>query len=348
MQTDESLEKLRSAEPTWDDLREQRVLGRVVEAQRLRSARMRLARTMGAALAGVAVVLVLAASLWRPADPPSRIVATTPHSPESSGSSLALADGSEVALSAGAEVEIREQSEQRVVVDQGAGEARYDVRPNRARSFVVQLGRVEVVVVGTRFRLAWAGEWVRVHVEQGRVRVNDGERQVELAAGEELRVLAVREGEPEARTHEPEAPADADEAVAEPRLPRVRSAPSVPSVTALLAAADAARESERLGEAARALGQIAALHAADPRVPSALFTLGRVERSRGRHAAAASAFERCLQRAPRGPLAEDAMAEAAASWAAAGNQDKARAGAGRYLETFPGRSHTARMRRLVE
>ncbi len=349
-ENDKTRKALGSAQPPWDELREQRVLVRVVEAQRRDAVRRRVAGGLAAVGAVVVVgALGLTASLWSPAEPPARIVGTAPRRPAASGSSLALADGSEAILSAGASVQVREQSEDRVALDQSAGEVLYDVRPNRARSFVVRLGKVEVLVVGTRFRLAWAGEWVRVHVEHGRVRVDDGARRVELTAGEEMRVLATSEGPSAAQTRAPDpSPDPLEDATGEASLPRVRSVPSVPSVESLLASADAARGAGRLAEAANALGRIATFHAGDPRVTSALFTLGRVERSRGRSAAAAAAFERCWRRSPRGPLAEDAIAEAATSWAFAGDAAKARSISARYLESFPRGTHAARMRALSD
>ena len=83
-------------------------------------------------------------------------------------------------------------------------------------------------------------------------------------------------------------------------------------------------------------------------VARALFTLGRVERSRGRHAAAAEAFARCYKVAPHGSLAEDAVAEEAASWKSAGDNARAKMAAKRYLDLHPAGAHAARMLPLVE
>jgi TolA-binding protein len=86
----------------------------------------------------------------------------------------------------------------------------------------------------------------------------------------------------------------------------------------------------------------------DPRAYSASFQLGKVQRGRGLHAAAAQAFASCVRRAPKGALAEDARAEAAASFSAAGQDDKARKAAEAYLAQYPAGTHAERMRQLLK
>jgi transmembrane sensor len=120
-----------------------------------------------------------------------------------------------------------------------------------------------------------------------------------------------------------------------------------PGIDALLAEADAARAEGRLDDASRALASIAAEFPRDDRAPSALFTLGRIERRRGRPLDAAEAFSRCAELAPRGPLAEDALAEAARAYADGGNAARAQALAARYLATHPEGTYAARMRALL-
>ena len=81
---------------------------------------------------------------------------------------------------------------------------------------------------------------------------------------------------------------------------------------------------------------------------SAQFTLGKVERARGRHAAAAQAFYRCVKQAPNPSMGEDALAEAALSWHAAGNSEKAEAVAHIYLDRYPKGMYVVKIRRVVE
>ena len=122
----------------------------------------------------------------------------------------------------------------------------------------------------------------------------------------------------------------------------------VPSAAALEAQADDARSAGDNGQAAAALERLVALHPRDPRVPGALFTLGRVERARGMVGASARAFERCFAVAPGGPLAQDAIIEAAQAWSSAGNDDAARQDATKYLRRWPQGAAADRMRTISQ
>jgi transmembrane sensor len=317
----------RSMEPEWNDLREQRVLARVQDAKRLRLARP--PRT--AYLIAVAVVFLL--GLVGIAT--YRLRSKTIDAPVATGSAepkMILADGSEVALVKDAQVKIEEQGEELVRVMQSSGEARYDVRPNPKRRFAVRAGDVTVRVLGTAFSVTVANDKVKVHVLRGRVEVDGGGKTTELSIGETLEVPAVRPIEP----------------IASAPPPPVEKKAAGPTVEALLAKADEARAAHRYDEAATALRTMIASYPGDPRVASALFTLGRVERARGKHAAAAEAFARCHKVAPHGSLAEDALAEEAVSWRSAGDAARARSAAQRYVKLHPGGAHVARMMPLTE
>ncbi|MDQ3032245.1 MAG: hypothetical protein M3Y87_07505, partial [Myxococcota bacterium] len=67
-----------------------------------------------------------------------------------------------------------------------------------------------------------------------------------------------------------------------------------------------------------------------------------------RDAIAAEAFERSYAEAPHGALAEDALAEAAVSWSAAGRRERARDVARRYLALHPSGLYVDRVRHLAE
>jgi cytochrome c-type biogenesis protein CcmH/NrfG len=135
----------------------------------------------------------------------------------------------------------------------------------------------------------------------------------------------------------------------EPPVPitpeRVRS--RALDVDAMLDEADAARRDGRLPEAATLLRKIATTHAADARAPSVWFMLGRVERRRGRHEAAAQAFRRAARLATSDALAEDALAEEATAWHDAGATQKAASAAERYLERWPSGTHAKRVQTIV-
>lgn len=324
-------------DPPWDDLREQRVLRGVREGRATRLRRRRAVRV--AAVGAGAVAIVALAVGWGArthSSSPAAAVAAPLAAPEPSGSVLSLEDGSRLSIQPNADVHVELQRPDEVRLVQRAGVVNYDVRPDPGRRFEVRASSVRVVVKGTAFQVRVDPESVSVRVDRGRVVVEDASGGAELGAGEELKraVLAPpREVTSVDSAETPSAPAVAPRA----------SADMVPTVEELLDRADRARGAGRLDEAAAALQSILALHPRDKRAGTVLFTLGRVERARGNHAAAAADFRACAQ----GPLAEDALAEEASSWMAAGQSGQARVAAQRYLDRFPDGPHVARMKRIL-
>jgi transmembrane sensor len=256
-------------------------------------------------------------------------------------SRMRLPDGSLALLGLGAHVELVtfdsdpvNRPGQRVALEQTAGEVRYEVTEGVVGDFVVRSKGVEIRVIGTVFTVVAGDARVFVEVERGRVEVIAGERRSQLGPGDGLSVGL------DALARERSGGSD-----------RVREDPSQrdrPSVDELLGRIDAARGAGDDAEAAKLLGSLLRDHSGDPRATTAAFTLGRVERSRGRHRAAAEAFADYLKRAPQGVLAEDATAEQARSWADAGELEQARAIARRSLELWPRGTHAARMRELAD
>jgi transmembrane sensor len=331
---DERLSKLRSGmHPAWDDLHESRVLGRVLEARRQQHSRGRF-RRVAFATSGIAVAAGVAfAVLDRPSTTAPSATAAQP-SQAATASALTFVEGSRALLSPGAKVHTDRQTEREVLLAQHAGTVRYEVHPDAQRVFQVRARGATIEVIGTIFTVQVESRSVHVSVDRGRVQVFDGERRVELGPGEQLSISSGAE---------PPAAAQAPASAAAPAGPTSERSP----IQELLAKADAARRAGRLDEAAAALRQIANQHPADPRAVSALFTLGRVERARGAEDRAARAFHSAWSRAPSGPLAEDALAEEASSWAKVGNSSSAAAAAKRYMARYPQGSHADRMRRLV-
>jgi len=346
--------KLLAEQPVpWDDVRQRRVLGRIEQAlerrapPRSRGARRWRSTVIASATAGVLAIAAAVLLLLWPTTPEllelpaaggtDRVaVAPLPSIPYATWPQLRLPDDSRAELRHGARVDVDVQRDDLVRLRQHSGEVRYEVAPDRSRSFVVDAAGVEVRVVGTIFTVTLADDHtqVEVEVERGLVEVDDGTRVAELGPGDALR-LEVTEDEDEVVLVDPD-----------PATSRPRSAG--PSIETLLADADAARARGDLPRAAAALGELVRRHPRDPRAYSAMFQLGKVERARGRDAAAAAAFSKCWKRSPRGALAEDARAEAAVSWTAAGRHDKARTSAEGYLGKYPGGTHATRMRRLLE
>jgi len=286
------------------------------------------------AAAAVAIVMLWPTGPAPVVQEPQMAVAEAPAAaPAPDPSLLQLADGSAARLAPGAELEVTLQTATAVELRQRAGEVRYDVVHDTGRSLTVDAAGVIVRVVGTVFTVDVTDTRVEVEVDSGQVEVDDGERVSQVAEGHRLTVPlpgTVEEPEP-----------DEKDRVDAPR------APGRASVDALLEKADAARKARDWDAAAGLLRKVIAAHPGKLRSSSALFTLGRVERSRRRHSQAAAAFRSCRERSPDGPLAEDALAEEATSWADAGAHDRAREAATMYLERHASGTHARRMRAIL-
>jgi transmembrane sensor len=346
---DDLASRVRHADPPpWNDLRERRVLRGALDLGRGRLARRRrrLPVAVGSVLLAAAAVVVLA--WWRPTAHPRATTAST-NAATPTGSVVDLPDGSRAWPETGATLRVAERQRDRVRVVQMRGSVVYDVKHDPERSFVVQAADVRVRVRGTRFSVALADEWVDVQVERGRVDVHDGARTTALVSGERLRVHAwtvAAAASASTSSAEPAAPAAAEEPAAPTAAPEPTASASAP-VTAgtLLARADEARRAGRTAEAAEALRALLGRFPSDPRVPVALFTLGRLESSLGRPLAAAEAFARC-RRSAGGSLGEDALAEEATARARAGDAPTSQALAGQYLHRYPTGTHARRMQAL--
>ncbi len=366
-----ALDELRAREPAWDLLRERRALARIEAA--LDAAPRRDAAPRGWRPAMVAAVAAVAAAVWlllwlRPAataetEPdagtalaaefapePVVLPIATPSIPSVTAPTLALADGSIATLHDGARVELAMQSTTAIRVQQSSGRVHYEVRPGLPRTFVVEADGVEVTVVGTAFWITREPAAVRVTVEHGHVRVaRTGAAEVaDLHAGDELRLeLAITTAAVASVDLPPVARVDRSRRAAKPApAPVPPTSPEVapaPGVDALLATADAALARGDRAAAAAALDAIVREHGDDPHAYGAAFQLGKIERARGRHRAAAAAFLAATRKSPGGALSEDARAEAALELFEAGDLERARAAAADYLAHHPGGVHVARV-----
>lgn len=372
-----ALAELRAREPAWDPLRERRAFARIEAALDDRAT----ATTDGAAAPGrrravLAGVAAIAAALWlvlwlRPwsttaseqdAAPVLRVDASpepvvlpiaTPSIPTVTAPTLALADGSIATLHDGAQVQVAVQSAAEIRVQQSSGRVHYEVRPGLPRTFVVAADGVEVTVVGTAFWVTREAAAVRVTVEHGHVRVarGDSDGVADLHAGDELR-LELGEDPTPAAAIEPPSVGRTERArrVGKPATTPPATTPASPAMVApiadvdtLLAAADDALGRGDRAAAAAALDTLVREHGDDPRAYGAAFQLGKIERARGRHRAAAAAFLAATRKSPAGALSEDARAEAALELFEAGDLERARAAAADYLAHHPGGVHVARI-----
>jgi hypothetical protein len=306
----------------WNDLRERRLLTGALELARRKGRRRAILRRVS--LAGSLVVLLGLVVL--------AVVRPNPGQAPATANRLTLPGGATAEVATGAEVRVREVERNRVRVLQSRGHVSYEVTRDPDRRFEVEVADVRVIVHGTRFSVTVDESWVRVAVVTGRVEVYDGLRSTMLTDGEEIRVRGY--------VARASAPAPAPSAAPAPSvsaatLPRA----SPETAQSLLDLADAARRAGRSADAAAALRTLVTRYPSDPRAAAAWFTLGRIEGGRGNAAGAADAFAHC-RRVGRGLLAEDALAEEAASRASV-------ALARQYLAEYPNGTHAKRMQAIV-
>ncbi len=339
--------------------------------------RRRRAKRIGGPLL-LAAAFALAVVGWRVFTSSSSSDSSSVAAQQAGVERVELGEGTDVRLDKGARLEVRERKVDRVVVSVTTGLARFRVRHDPARVFRVHAGDVEVEDIGTTFDVENKDGSVRVTVTEGSVMVSfpraDGEarEKVLLKAGESGVYPAVAQRtEPSDRgsVETPAPSASSGDAAKEPResaagwrdLARsgkhrhayemlapgafrdVRDEPGD-----LLMASDVARLSNHSKEAVGLLRRLLANHSRDPRAPSAAFTLGWVLMNElGRPREAAVAFARAEALAPRGNLAEDAVARAVEAWVRAGELSRARAEVERYRKSYPQGRHLAMLERLI-
>jgi transmembrane sensor len=336
----------------------------------------RMTRVAGVALAA-AVMVLLGLGLWTFGSRELR--APSAKRDLAAFERLALGDATEVRFRPGTRVDVRERSDSRVVVSVRQGAAHFDVRHDPRRLFRVEVGSVEVEDLGTRFEVENKVNSVRVSVSEGSVAVSfrdarDGTRKrATLKAGEQgVYPSADTEaaGDPSRASEAPApwasvgAPSGTMQAQAAADWRELARAGKHRQAYALLApggfrdvgndagdlllASDVARLSQHPSDAAMLLRKLLAGHERDPRAPSAAFTLGWVlMNDLRRPREAALAFARSEALAPRGNLAEDALARCAEAWHRAGEISRAKTEVARYEKAYPRGRHQATLKRLV-
>lgn len=353
MAVDELRTELEREQAPWDDLRERRVLARVlkthdaVRERRVVKRRAMFSAAVGAAAAVLVVVLWSVIGGWRSSE--GEVVAVATGSapvaePEPvSAPVMRLPDGSRAMLANGALIHVDVAQAESLVIVQEPGRVHYDVVRDERRVFEVLAGDVRVRVLGTAFWVDRGEREVRVEVERGRVEVKGPSKTALLTAGDSV-VFTSESAEPSERT---ERKVDAgSEARALVSAPAPSGMPPEPtSAGDLMREADAARKAGESARATALLERVVREHPGDPRATSAWFTLARIYRSQGQTSRAAEAFGRVAGRG--GPLAEDAMAEEAMAWSASGDGARAKATAERYLLRYPNGAYVKGMRRLA-
>jgi transmembrane sensor len=347
-------------EPLWDAEQTARLPQRVLAARRRRA----LVRAVAAVSALAAAIAVWTLAPQASVTPSAPALASASAGPANLRA-FALADGSRVSLLSGSSrVEVVEQTSVLVRTRLGAGAARFDVIRDAQRVFEVESGEVKVSVLGTAFSVVRVGALPRVAVERGAVRVQWTGGEAFLSAGQSGSYPPLAEPTPVAPVAPVEPLADvagspAEESRSWRKLAKrgayaaayeaigaaskdVRDEPSD-----LMLAADVARLSRHPSEATRYLSRVADGFPRDKRAPLAAFTLGRVLlEDLGQAARAADAFRLAQQLAPKGPLASDALAREAEAAQRAGQRERARKAAARYLELYPSGPQAERLRKL--
>jgi transmembrane sensor len=223
-----------------------------------------------------------------------------------------------------------------------AKRTRYTVRKHH----VVRAGVVEVQATNARFMMEQTDS-VHLYVEEGELTVRWPGGEEVLTAGDEgwYPPPVVEEPEPAPATpnKRPRAKhaawkrlAEAGDFTAAYDELRKTKATVRDEPAELLLSADVSRLSHHPAEAVAPLQQVLARHASDPRAPLAAFTLGRVLLEElGRPGEAGDAFARARVLAPKGPLADDALAREVEARSRAGDMGKARTLAEEYLRKLP-------------
>jgi len=325
-----------------------RALGTLRAPAPLRTSR-RLAWKAGL---GVTAAAALCAGLWltlRPA--PVVVEVSHPSARRAPSANLVLNDGSEIAPETpDTHVQIHEQTSTRTTVELPTGRASFRVRHDIRRVFRVHAGAVDILDLGTEFRVSHGpGDVVHVVVTQGRVSVTSKAWHLatELGAGEERTF-----GPPAAdTTTAAERPAPLAAPALEPPAPPTRAAARphhADEAAELLLKADEARRSRKPDVALEPLRRFLGRYPKDPRAPSAAFTLGwLLLNDLHRSSDAALAFRQAERLAPPGALAEDAAARVAEAWQSAGDRGHAQEAARHYLAAYPDGRYVALMTDLI-
>ena len=282
-----------------------------------------------------------------------------------------LADGSQIEVtSASGELAIERNLRDTIDLNLLSGAARFDVIPNARRHFVVAAGSVEVTVVGTAFEVERAPGRVRVTVSHGKVRVHSAGGAGVVEGGESAwfdeaqsapsePAMRERSGAGSGKTrgwrtrHALRSTVAGREERNEPRaawrslsqsgdyegayrLLAEGTAVADDDSAALMDAADAARLSGHPEVSVGYLRKVLDRHRRSPVAPLAAFTLGRVLLERlGQPSEAAEAFATARDLAPRGSLAQDALAREVEAWSKAGHPQEAYERARQYVESYP-------------
>lgn len=242
-----------------------------------------------------------------------------------------------------------------------SGSARIDVVPNPNRLFRVSTRHMRIEVLGTAFTVYQDQEDESVTVNRGKVAVYAGKDRYELVQGmtyrydEELNAKAspltkkkhARNGKKGKSRAWRELAEDGQMAEAYEAMRAPEQSPDSTDVRELMLAADVARLTGHPKEAVEFLETAVDKNKSDANAVLAAFTLGGIfDRQLGEPKRCADAFKTARELAPKGSLAEDALAHEIECRTRAGESANAKALAKKYVEQYPEGRRIEAMRRI--
>jgi transmembrane sensor len=354
--------EVHQADAAWRRLR------RGLDDRRAARSRWRLLLVPTATLVAAAAV----AAVWYVRRAPdagaeATIAAGRAFESRASAVALALPDGVHVDMEPHSRVAVEEVTPHQIRVGLGHGQALFDVEPHHQRRFIVDVGGVEVRVVGTRFRVARLADGdgdddnarVEVSVERGIVEVASGGEVHRLRAGERYsapitapdEAAASADQTDEGRTDEPAPTPAAPHAPRAIAAPRGQAHPAAPREEArlLLEQAQSQWRAGQMTAAASSYEEILARYPNDARAGLAALELGRIQMDHlGDLTGAVVSLQRALRLAPAASVREDALARLVRATDRLGRHDDCTHARDSYLARYPSGIHAAAIAKACE
>lgn len=270
--------------------------------------------------------------------------------PPADATKLALADGSEVTMAGATRIAVDRDEPEHVHLTLGTGFARFKVKPDKDRPFVVEAGEVSIRVVGTEFAVTRelderGVEQVKVVVDHGIVEVVRSARSPGgSAAGahptEPRRLHAGEEWSTRSDAPPPEAEPSATVAAATPPP----TGGVLTTARSLFESANAARRAGNVAAAAQHYRELVSRFPDDPRAKVAAFELGRLELEMGRAGEAEKSLEKAAQGNKGTAVHEDALAKLVTLYNGRGDAAACKRAKNEYLRLYPKGVHAEAVR----
>jgi tetratricopeptide (TPR) repeat protein len=309
-------------------------------------------------VAGITIMLVVSGVRRAPVAGAAFVVASLPEGKQE----LAFSDGSRVTVAPGGRLRVDRATTSDVAMRLEAGRARFEVKHDAVRRFLVAVDDFEVIDRGTRFEIA-RGDDVRpgieVRVEEGEVELRDPSHPEprRLTAGESWSNRAPEMANAPLPSNEPAAPT-VGPAVANPGSPSGASTPraskgggaadgdaprgSTEPARELFERGNLAKLEGRLQEAADAFDALRLRYRTDGHAALAALELGRLRLNHlGDPAGALAALQDAIKLGPRAPFREEAEARIVDAFATLGRGSECARAREQFLARHPRSVHAA-------